>query len=69
MRETPLCIKAINKIIVLVILFQTSRLLAHPAAVKDNFLAVTGFRGLLYTLQQSRRSYIELGYRPTGLCD
>lgn len=48
--RAPFCIKAINKIIVLVILFQTSRLLAHPAAVKDNFLAVTGVTGLLCTL-------------------
>ncbi len=48
--RTHLCIKAINKIIGLVISFQTSRLLALPAAVKDNFLAVTGVRGLLRTL-------------------
>lgn len=48
--RTHPCIKAINKIIGLVILFQTSRLLAHPAAVKDNFLAVTGVRGLLHAL-------------------
>lgn len=48
--RTHLCIKAINKIIGLVILFQTSRLLAHPAAVKDSFLAVTGVRWLLRTL-------------------
>lgn len=41
-RTTHLYIKAINKIIGLVILFQTSRLLAHPAAVKDHFLTVTG---------------------------
>lgn len=39
---THLCIKAINKIIVLVILFQSSGLLAHPAAAKVNFLFVTG---------------------------
>lgn len=43
--RTDLCIKAINKIIGLVILFQTSGLVAHPAAIKDNFLTVTGVGG------------------------
>lgn len=39
------CIKAINKIIVLVTLFQSSGLLAHPAAAKVSFLVVTGGDG------------------------
>lgn len=36
------CIEAINKIIILLVLFQPFRLLAQPATVKDNFLLVTG---------------------------
>lgn len=40
-----LCIKAINKIIMLVILFQSSGLLTHPSSAKVNFLVVTGGDG------------------------
>lgn len=42
---THLCIKAINKMIVLVILFQSSGLLAHPAAATVHFVVVTGGDG------------------------
>lgn len=41
-----LCIKAINKVIGVAILFRTSRLLAHSAPAKENFLTVTGVRRL-----------------------
>lgn len=47
-KRSPLWIKAINKIVVLVLLFQSSRLPAHPAAVKDNSLVVAGVGGLLH---------------------
>lgn len=63
--RTHLCIKAINKIIGVGILFQTSRLLANPAAVKDNFLAVTGVRGLLVP-PQTKGNSLDMGYRPAG---
>lgn len=47
---TYLCIKAINNIIGLVILFQTSKLLAHSVAVKDNVPSVISVRGSPRTL-------------------